>query len=78
LRLSDKPDADGFYAVTLEDGTVVGRFHLYDQPLLDAMNGALQVIRLPGSLADLNEAAGPVTLVRCGAILDERLPEVST
>jgi hypothetical protein len=74
LRLSNQPDEDGFYAVTLEDGTVVGRFHLYDQPLLDAMNGALQVIRLPGSLAYLNEAAGPVTLVRCGAILDERLP----
>jgi hypothetical protein len=28
---------------------------------------------LPGSLAYLNEAAGSVALVRCGAILDERL-----
>jgi hypothetical protein len=39
---------------------------------VDALNVAVHLIQSPESLAYVLEAAGSVTLERCGAILDER------
>jgi len=68
LRLSPEPHEDGF-AVMLEDRTLAGRCELFSEPLLDAMNVAVNLIRLPQSLAYLLEAAGAAALERCGALL---------
>jgi hypothetical protein len=68
LHLNKQADAEG-YGVVLDGGEVVGRFELFDEPLLDAMNVAVGLARSPQSLAYLLEAAGPVALERCGAIL---------
>ncbi|HEY7215975.1 MAG TPA: hypothetical protein VIC28_15230 [Thermoanaerobaculia bacterium] len=69
LRLNKEPDPLG-YGVVLDDGELVGHFELFDEPLLDAMNAAVALVRSPWSLAYLLEAAGPLALERCGAILD--------
>jgi hypothetical protein len=74
LRLEKEPDAEG-YGVTLDDGEVVGHFELFDEPLLDALNVAVALLRSPWSLAYLLEAAGPLALERCSAILDRRVAE---
>jgi len=71
LRLNKQPDAEG-YGVALDDGEPVGHFELFDEPLLDAMNVAVALVRSPWSLAWLLEAAGPLALERCGTILAER------
>src|SRR6185295_17593006 len=74
LHLNPEPDAEGF-PVALEDGAVVGHLELFDQTLLEAMNAAAGLIRLPQSLAYLLEAAGGAALERCGALLAAvRLP----
>jgi hypothetical protein len=75
LHLAKEADADGFYAITLDNGEVVGRFQLFDQDLLEHMNAGIHLLGSPESLAYFIEAAGAVTLERCGAILDERVPE---
>jgi hypothetical protein len=69
LHLNKQPDADG-YGVALDDGEVVGHFELFDESLLDAVNVVAALVRSPQSLAYLLEAAGPLALERCGAILD--------
>jgi len=74
LRLDKQPDADG-YGVVLDDGEVVGHLELFDETLLDAMNAAVALVRSPWSLAYLLEAAGPLALERCGAILDRWIAE---
>jgi hypothetical protein len=56
-------------------GKVVGHLPRFDEPLIDAANGALFLLRSPESLAWLLEAAGSICLARCGAILDARVPE---
>jgi len=71
LRLNRENDALG-YGVVLDDGEIVGHFELFDEPLLDAMNVAVALVRSPWSLAWLLEAAGPLALERCGTILAER------
>jgi hypothetical protein len=75
LRLQKEEDAEG-YAVTLDDGATVGHCELFDEALLDAMNHAVAVVRSPWSLAYLLEAAGPLALQRCGAILDQWVSRV--
>ena len=72
LTLRKAADREG-YGVALDDGAVVGHFELFDEPLLDGINGAVTLLRSPESLAYLLEAAGAVALERCGAILDRRL-----
>ena len=72
LQLSPEPGPDG-YAVQLDDGTVVGHLPQFEELLVDGVNVALGLVRLPVSLAFLLEAAGSVALERCGAILDERI-----
>ncbi|HEV8579265.1 MAG TPA: hypothetical protein VGX68_09285 [Thermoanaerobaculia bacterium] len=69
LRLNKDADAEG-YGVTLDDGALVGHFELFDETLLEGMNVAIGLIRSPWALAFLLEAAGPLALRRCGAILD--------
>ena len=69
LSLAKEADSYG-YAVTLDDGAEVGHFELFDEALLDGMNVVAALLRSPASLACLLEAAGPVALERCGAILD--------
>jgi len=75
LQIEKEPDADGVYPLILpgpDGGEVVGRFQLFDERLLDAMNVTVHLLQAPESLAYLLEAAGAVALERCGAILDER------
>jgi hypothetical protein len=80
LRLDPQADADGVYPLLLpgrllpgqESEEVVGRLQLFDEGLVDGMNVAIHLLQAPESLAWLLEAAGAVTLERCGAILDER------
>jgi hypothetical protein len=74
FRLQKDAGEEGF-AVELEDGTPVGQFTLFDENLLDGMNNAAALLRSPASLAWLLEAAGPLTLERAGAILEERVGE---
>ena len=69
FRLATEPDASG-YGVALDDGAVVGHLDLFDEPLMEAVNVAVSLVRSPWSLAYLLEAAGPLCLERCGAILD--------
>src|SRR4029077_7072461 len=78
LRIDKQPDADGVYPLLLpglEGEEVVGRLHLFDERLVDGMNVAIHLLQAPESLAWLLEAAGAVALGRCGAMLDERLPD---
>ena len=74
LRLNKEPDPLG-YGVVLDDGALVGHFELFDEPLLDAMNVAVALVRSPWSLAYLLEAAGPLALELCGVILDHWIAE---
>ena len=74
LCLAGDPEPGGQgYAVLLDDGTVVGHAEQFEEPLIDAVNVAVSLVRSPLSLAQLLEAAGAVALERCGAILDERV-----
>jgi hypothetical protein len=81
LLLSKQPDAHGVYPVALAGGgddgggdgrPPVGFFQLFDETALDALNVVVHLIQAPEALAYVLEAAGSVTLERCGAILDER------
>ncbi|HEX7182024.1 MAG TPA: hypothetical protein VF756_09290 [Thermoanaerobaculia bacterium] len=54
-----------------------GHLRLFDEPLLDALNIAVALVRSPQSLAYLLEAAGSLALERCGIILDSRVAEDS-
>src|SRR5829696_3015949 len=51
----------------------VGFLQLFDERAIDALNVVIHLLQAPESLAFVLEAAGGVTLERCGAILDERL-----
>ena len=74
LALAVDPDPAGEgYAVRLDDGTVVGHAEQYDDALIEGINWAVNTIRHPASLAYLLEAAGPIALLRSGAILAERI-----
>ena len=70
--LDSDPGPEG-YAVRLEGGEVVGRLALFDEALVEALNGAVGLARSPMALAYLLEAAGAVALERCGAILQDRI-----
>jgi len=88
LILSKQPDAHGAYPVALagggddgggdggdEDGggrRAVGFLQFFDERAVDALNVVVHLLQAPESLAYVLEAAGSVTLERCGAILDER------
>jgi hypothetical protein len=74
LRLSKEADPEG-YAVTLDDGAVVGHVELFDEALLDALNSVIAVVRSPWSLACLLESAGPLALERCGVLLERWIAE---
>jgi REP element-mobilizing transposase RayT len=51
----------------------VGFFQLFDEKAIDALNVVIHLLQAPECLAYVLEAAGGVTLERCGAILDERV-----
>src|SRR5829696_2090187 len=88
LLLSKQPDAHGVYPVALAGGgddggdgggggddghrPPAGVLQLFDEKALDALNVVVHLIQAPEALAYVLEAAGSVTLERCGAILDER------
>ena len=87
LLLSKQPDAHGVYPIALagggddggdggdDDGNgrrPVGFLQLFDEEALEALNVVIHLLQSPESLAYVLEAAGSVTLERCGAILDER------
>jgi hypothetical protein len=86
--LSKQPDAHGVYPVALAGGSdggdggdddgpggrvPVGFLQLFDERAIDALNVVIHLLQAPESLAFVLEAAGGVTLERCGAILDERV-----
>ena len=72
VLLARERDAEGF-AVTEANGAILGHVALFDEFFVDALNVAAGVVRLPGALASLLEAAGQVSLERAGAILDEKI-----
>jgi hypothetical protein len=80
LLLSKEPDAHGAYPLALAGGGdgdgpkdgPVGLLQLFDEKGVDAVNVLIHLLQAPESLAYFLEAAGSVTLERCGAILDER------
>jgi hypothetical protein len=74
VLLDSEAGAEG-YGVRLDSGEVVGWLALFDEPLVDAVNVAVALVRSPRALAFLLEAAGPVALERCGAILERRVAE---
>lgn len=76
LSLRKEADSED-YAITLDDGAVVGNFELFDKGLLDGMNVAAALLRSPESLGCLLEAAGGIALERCGAILDAGIGDIS-
>jgi|ERR1700681_1630416 hypothetical protein len=71
--LDKEADAEGFAIEEGAGGAVVGHVALFDESLVDALHVASALVRLPGSLACLLEAAGQVSLERAGAILDEKV-----
>jgi hypothetical protein len=85
LLLSKQPDAHDVYPVALAGGSdggggdddgkrpPVGFLQLFDEKSIDALNVVIHLLQSPESLAYVLEAAGGVTLERCGAILDERV-----
>ena len=73
LFLSQEAGAGGSYTVTRKDGWPVGQLAVFDERLVDSMNAALGMIRLPQSIADFLEAAGAVALERAGALLEQRI-----
>ncbi|HYG61182.1 MAG TPA: hypothetical protein VEL74_01265 [Thermoanaerobaculia bacterium] len=81
LLLSKQPDADGAYPLALAGGSggdggdgdgPAGWFRLFDEKAVDAINILIHLLQSPEALSYVLEAAGSVTLERCGAILDER------
>jgi hypothetical protein len=52
---------------------VVGYLELFEPNLIEALQVAEGLLRFPGALAVLLEAAGQVALERAGAILEERI-----
>ena len=72
LKLRKEPDAMG-YGVAVPEGVVVGHFALFDEALLDGVNLLASLVRSPWSLAYLLEAAGPLALEHCGALLERRI-----
>ena len=78
------PSPKGYNPVTLAGGGddggdggdgprgPAGFLQLFDEKAVDALNVLIHLIQAPESLAYVLEAAGSVTLERCGAILDER------
>ena len=88
LLLSKQPNSDGVYPVALAGGSdggdggnddgpggrsPVGFLRLFDERAIDALNVVIHLLQSPEALAYVLEAAGGVTLGRCGAILDERI-----
>jgi len=71
--LGKEADAEGYAVCEGSGGAVVGHVALFDEALVDALHVASALVRLPGSLACLLEAAGQVSLERAGAILDEKV-----
>ena len=71
LRRRKREDERHGYEVVLDNEAVVGRLDSSAKRLVDSMNTAILLLSSPESLARLLEAAGSITLQRCGAILDE-------
>jgi len=75
LRLRKDRSTDGTFDVALDDGGIAGHFELFDETLLEALNVVAALTRSPWSLAYLLQAAGPLALERCGAILERWITE---
>jgi hypothetical protein len=69
LHLEQEAGPDGF-ALRLDDGAGAGCLELFDPGLVEALNTVVALVRSPWCLAYLLEAAGPLALARCGAILE--------
>jgi hypothetical protein len=74
LRLEQEAGPDGF-PLSLDDGTRAGCLELFDPALVEGLNHAVALVRSPWCLAYLLEAAGPLALERCGALLEQRVAE---
>jgi hypothetical protein len=74
LRLEQEAGPDGF-ALRLDDGTAAGRVEIFDPGLVEALNTVAALVRSPWCLAYLLEAAGPLAVERCGAVLERWIAE---
>jgi hypothetical protein len=75
FRLHKKPGPGGFAVETGNGGQPVGTLALFDERLIEALHVVERLVRSPEALANVLEAAGPLTLERTGALLDERIPD---
>jgi hypothetical protein len=75
FRLHKESGPGGFAVETGNGGEPVGTLALFDERLIEALHVVERLIRSPEALANVLEAAGPLTLERAGALLDERIPD---
>ena len=75
FRLPKEAGPDGFAVETGNGGEPVGSLALFDERLIEALHVVERLVRSPKALANVLEAAGPLTLERAGALLDERIPD---
>lgn len=72
FRLDKEAGPGGFALSTGDGGEPAGVLSLFDVKLVEALHVVERLVRSPEALANVLEAAGPLTLERAGAILDER------
>jgi hypothetical protein len=73
FRLDEESGPDGFALSTGNGDELVGHLRLFDMGLVAALHVVERLVRSPEALAHVLEAAGPLSLERAGAILDERI-----
>jgi hypothetical protein len=74
LRLHKEAGPDGFALETGNGGELAGYSALFDERLVEALHVVACLVRSPEALANVLAAAGPLALLRAGAVLDERVP----
>ena len=68
----------GFSVETGNGGEPAGTLALFDERLIEALHVVERLVCSPEALANVLEAAGPLTLERAGALLDERTPHTES
>jgi hypothetical protein len=77
FRLHKEAGPGGFTVETGNGGEPAGALALFDERLIEALHVVERLARSPEALADVVEAAGPLTLERAGALLGERIQVLS-
>ena len=71
FRLHKEAGPGGFTAETGNDGEPAGTLAVFDRRLIEALHVVERLVRSPEALSNVLEAAGPLSLERAGALLDE-------